>query len=700
MTYEQLLEKALAMDLESKEKNVLLPNARIIAFLLDNCEITVPEDTTFFLETNLILDHDRTIYDENMKTAQSRILRKIWNKRWERLPKYRTVKNDEAIKSRAYFGRQDPAHTAPDWQSIFELGLGGLKQRVLSRTGRPLNPDYVEAEVMVLEAAERFAHRAADAARAAGRTEMADGLDNLATNPPSNLFEAFQLLLFYYYLQQQVDAFDVRTLGRVDMLTMPFAAGQTPERIEWLCDRFIAEIQRINAVANMPFALGGPDENGKSSINPMSYALLKSYTKLAPPDVKLHILCGADIPEDYLVQCLESVKAGANSLVFINDKAMIDGLCRLGIDYEDARQYTIVGCYEATARGEVPCSASSRINMVKALEYTLHGGRDVLSGCQVGLAIEPNFETYEQLYEVCCKNLSQLADEAMQLTSISESYGPRVLAAPFYSALDRQCVINGGDAHSNTAAKYNNSSLICIGPATLADSLYAIRHLVYETKMLTLPQLIEILDNNWQGQEALRAYVRNKLPKFGTNDPRVDDIAVAVARHMADTVNGTPNGRGGVFRLGYHSIDWRIYWGMHTAATPDGRKNGETLSQNASATFGMDKEGPTAHILSHVKLPGDEMTNGCVLDLDLHSSAVSGENGTKVLLATLKTFLAQGGQTIHYNVLNVDTLKDAKAHPENYPNLQVRVCGWNADFTKMIPKEQDDFIRRAELQQG
>ena len=94
------------------------------------------------------------------------------------------------------------------------------------------------------------------------------------------------------------------------------------------------------------------------------------------------------------------------------------------------------------------------------------------------------------------------------------------------------------------------------------------------------------------------------------------------------------------------------------------------------------------------------MTNGCVLDLDLHSSAVSGENGTKVLLATLKTFLAQGGQTIHYNVLNVDTLKDAKAHPENYPNLQVRVCGWNADFTKMIPKEQDDFIRRAELQQG
>ena len=101
MTYEQLLEKALAMDLESKEKNVLLPNARIIAFLLDNCEITVPEDTTFFLETNLILDHDRTIYDENMKTAQSRILRKIWFKRWERLPKYRTVKNDEAIKSRA-----------------------------------------------------------------------------------------------------------------------------------------------------------------------------------------------------------------------------------------------------------------------------------------------------------------------------------------------------------------------------------------------------------------------------------------------------------------------------------------------------------------------------------------------------------------------------------------------------------------------
>lgn len=680
------------MDQERKEKNVLLPNARIMAFLLDNCEIYIPEDTTFFVDTNLV-------DGVSFSAARSRIMRNIWIERVCDFP-YKSPHHIEAIKSCAYKGAPDPAHVCPDWQSIFELGLGGMKQRVLSRTGRPLNPDFVEAELLVLEAAERFAHRAAAAARAKGRTEMADGLDNLAVNPPQTLFEAFQLSLFYYFLQQHVEAFDVRTLGRLDTLTAPFSAGETPERIRFLCERFVADMQRYEAVANLPFALGGTDADGRTSVNTMSYAILAAYKKLAPPDVKIHILYSHDMPEDFLLECMDGVKNGINSMVFMNDEVLIRGLCKLGAEPEDAREYGVIGCYEAAARGEVPSSGSTQINAVKALEYTLHGGKDVISGFQVGLPIEPDFPTFEDLYEACCKNVVNLAEEAMQLTALAESHTPRCFAVPFFSAADRECVIRGGDAQSNMAARYSNSSLIVFGPATLADSLYAIRHLVYETKMLTLPQLIDILDSNWEGQEALRQYIRNKLPKFGNNDPLVDDIVVDLARRLSDTVNGTPNGRGGIFRLGFHSIDFRLYWGMYTAATPDGRLNGETLSQNASASFGMDREGPTGHILSLVKLPGEDMMNGCVLDLDMHSSMVSGKNGTQFLLGTLKTFMEKGGQTIHYNVLDTEILKDAQLNPEKYTNLQVRVCGWNADFTKMAKEMQDSFIQRAEMQQG
>ena len=110
----------------------------------------------------------------------------------------------------------------------------------------------------------------------------------------------------------------------------------------------------------------------------------------------------------------------------------------------------------------------------------------------------------------------------------------------------------------------------------------------------------------------------------------------------------------------------------------------------------MDREGLTSHILSVVKLPGEDAVDGCVMDMELHSSAVAGENGDRVLLATLKTFLEQGGQTAHYNVLNAEVLKDAQVHPEKYTSLQVRVCGWNVFWNTLTKDEQDFFIRQAE----
>lgn len=685
MTYEALLKQALEMDSRFEEKNMMLPNARIIAFLMDNCEIIIPEKSYFFVETNL-------------KGFGNRILRKVLDARTDALPKYRTEANKQAIDSRAYYGSQDFGHTAPDWEVIFSLGLEGLKQRVLARTGSPQNPHFVEATILVLEAAQRFVLRCAAAAEQAGRTQMAEGLKHLSAGTPRNLYEAFQLTLLYYSLQQYFEAVDVRTMGRLDQLTMPFAAKEGKEQVQLLADRYIREIDAIEATANMPFALGGGDENGKSMVNPMSYVLLEAYKKTKLPNVKLHILCTPDIPEDFLLSCMESIKDGGNSLVFINDPVMVRGLEKLGIEREDARRYSIVGCYEASAREEIPCSCSTRVNLVKALEYTLHAGKDMLTGYQVGLAVEPEFETFEALYEAFWNNTKYLADSAMLLTNTAEARNPMRYAAPLYSATLTECVLRGGDAYSNNAARYSNSSLMAIGLGTVADSLCAIRTLVYEKKMLTLHQLIRVLDGNWEGQEPLRSFVRNKLPKYGNGDPQVDALAVDIANRLSGAVNGMPNGRGGLYRLGIFSIDWRAVWGKHTGASADGRRTGDSLSQNASATFGMDREGPVGHILSVTALPGEDAVNGLVLDMEMHSSAVSGSNGTRVLLATLKTFLQKGGQTIHYNILDTETLKDAQLYPENHRNLQVRVCGWNAEFTKMTRAEQDEYILRSQMQ--
>jgi len=175
----------------------------------------------------------------------------------------------------------------------------------------------------------------------------------------------------------------------------------------------------------------------------------------------------------------------------------------------------------------------------------------------------------------------------------------------------------------------------------------------------------------------------------------VDHIAHDIAKVLAQAVNGAPNTKGGIYRLGLFSIDWRWSFGQHTAASADGRRAHAPLSQNTGATFGADREGATAHLLSVSSLDATDTANGAIVDIDLHSSAVKGENGLHTLLSTLQTYFALGGFAVHYNVLDTQTLIDAKEHPEKYPNLQVRLCGWNVLFSSLSNKEKEEFIARS-----
>ena len=143
------------------------------------------------------------------------------------------------------------------------------------------------------------------------------------------------------------------------------------------------------------------------------------------------------------------------------------------------------------------------------------------------------------------------------------------------------------------------------------------------------------------------------------------------------------------------SIDWRWDFGLKTAASANGRHSGETLSQNTSASFGADKEGATAHLISAARIDMSKTPNGAIVDIDLHSSAVQGENGITALVSSLKTYFELGGFAVHYNVLDTDILIDAKKNPEKYPSLQVRLCGWNVLFSTLSEKEKDEFIARS-----
>lgn len=686
MKYEELYEKALQMDRENTADNVLLSDSRIIAFILDNCDIAVSEKSEFFVRP-LTGDYE------------GRILRRFWLRRWKEVwGNVADPVREAGKKNFAFNGAPDFGHTAPGWKNIFKYGLGGLRSRIAERQGPALNPDFVEAELTVLDAASRFVLRAAEAAQNAGKARMAEGLRNLSTGTPRNLYEGFQLTLLYYCLQQEFETSNIRTMGRLDQLLLPLYKKETDmEYIHELTHQYMVEIDALKATANLPFALGGTDAEGASQVNAMSYEILNAYAATKLPDTKLHILWTPDMPRDFLELCMKCIRDGGNSLVFINNQKMVDGLIKLGLERKHAVDFSIVGCYESSGGEEVPCSASGKVGMAKALEVTLHNGKDAMTGDQVGLEQPVEYDTFEDLYEAYLNNVRYFCEQSIRITNFYEKDYRRVHAAPFFSATLDHCVEVGGDAYCDYAAKYNNSSINLLGLATAVDSLCAIRKLVYEDKKLTLTELIQILDNNWEGNEVLQGIVWNKFPKFGTNDPQVDALATDLVNHTASYINNVPNVKGGVFRMGILSIHWRVEWGAHTAASADGRFNGQTLSQNASATLGMDKEGPTAHMLSLAKLPGEDAVNGLVLDIDMHASMVKGDNGVNMLVATLLTFMEAGGQTVHYNILDTKVLRDAQLHPELYPTLQVRRCGWNVLFKHLSKRDQDEFIQRAEM---
>lgn len=664
--------------------DVLEVDCKNIIYFLNNCEITIPENNRFFVTINC-----------------GGIQGLVYKKRIELL--FENGMDESCIslgkETAAYTGCYDFAHTTAEWESVVKLGIAGLRKRIdeYAKNNKDAKKERFYNEIAkVYDAALLFMKRVASVAASQNKHEMAEGLLNLTEKAPGNLYEAMQTIIVYYVLQHMFETTALRTLGRLDSLLYPFFKKEKESDARELIFDFFKEIDSIRAIANIPFAIGGTDVLGNSLINELSYILLDTYEKAQTTDTKLHILCSDNIPTDIIEKAFKAVRNGNNSIVFMSDKKIIESLVKMGTDYEDAVDYHVVGCYECGGNGEITCSCNAIVNIPKALELALNNGRDMLTNQLVGLENDGNFESFEDLYNEFERQLEHLSKCAMKATDIYEANYKKMHSAPFLSGTYTSALENGGDIYCDYSAKYNNSSVNAIGLATAVDSLVAIRKAVFEDKILSIKELKETLKSNWEGREPLRLLIKNKFPKFGQGDKKTDIVAKNIADKLSETISGKPNMKGGQYRLGLFSINWRWNFGEKTAASADGRLSGETISQNASATFGTDKEGATAHLISVAQIDASKTPNSTIVDIDLHISAVKGENGIKTLVSTLKTYFDLGGFAVHYNVLDTQVLKDAKKNPEKYPNLQVRLCGWNVLFSTLSEEEKDEFIKRSE----
>ena len=679
---EHLLQLAREIE-ENTNASLMRRDSLLIAAVLDTADAFIPADAVFAGDFSH-LDMMKQIIKERVEREEVLLGANVSLK-----PHF------EAHEIRSYTGRYDFGHTAPDWENVYRLGLPGLLKRLedaLENATSDAEREYCEAGICAWRAAVEYVRRMGEKANVLGKTEMGKGLLVLAERPPKGLFEAMQLAFVFYGLQQHAEHTIVRTLGRLDRLLEPFLRADlecgrlTLADAERLVDAFLIEWDKQKITANLPFTLCGKDENGDPYVSECSYLLLRRHTALKLPNVKVHILYSPDLPKDFLQIALNGIRNGGNSIVFLNDKGVIGSLSALGMDHEDARFYDVVGCYEPCAHGEVPCSCNGRVNLAKAVELAMED------------CLESDLDTFsfETLLTAFYKHLEALCKGSMAMVDAWEERNARLHSAPFFSSTLDSCIEKRSDVYAGNGAKYHNSSINLLGLATAVDSLLAIRKAVIEDRILTLAELAAILRSNWQGNETLRQRILKKYPKYGLGNADADLQAQEIIKRASEYVNRKPNRKGGIYRLGAFSIDWRIGFGKRMGASADGRRAGEPLSKNLCASVGANRDGVTAEILSAASLNGDDIPNGSVLDLVLHASSVDGARGLEALETTLATYMKLGGMAIQYSVLDAEELRRAQLHPEAYSNLQVRLCGWNARFVSLSKVEQDEFILQAE----
>lgn len=627
--------------------------------------------------------------------------------RHEEYKRYKVIdpKTRRIMEAGAFWSDCDFGHTMPDWKTLLSLGFPGIlaqarqlsEQEGLTESQRDFYLSVRYAYEGILFYVNRLQEKAA-AYNTKNARFASENLKKLSKGAPQTLAEAMQLFFIYYTAQHWVEGENLRSLGALDDLLYPFYLhdlqnGTSEEEIRELIRYFLFKWNSWEAIANIPFNLA-------THTNELTYLILEEYTRLNIPDPKIHIKCSEHTPQRIYRMVMDSIRRGNNSFVFVNDPVIQTALGRIGIEPEDAKDYTLIGCYEPCVVGkEIPCTVSGRIHLPLAVEVVLNGGKTFSEAEVIGLPGEEDYPTFDRFYAQVKLQLRQWAEMAIAEVNAIEIHYPNIIQSPILSATFENCMARGLDAYAG-GAKYANTSLCIFGLATIADSLIAIKKAVFEEKRISLTDFTALLKNNWQGGDRLRKHIQDNYPKYGNNDPEADDLAADLVSFMAHCINNKPNERGGVYRMGLFSIDWILHYGSLLGASADGRLAGEPISKNLCAAIGMDKKGITGLIHSAAKLDFTQIPNGAVLDLHLHPSAVREEEGLAVMIALLKTYLSKGGFAAHFNVIDPQTLKKAQKEPEKYRNLQVRLCGWNVYFTDLNTQMQDNLIRTMEGNHG
>lgn len=637
------------------------------------------------------------------------------------------------------------AHLAVDYRTVLEVGLEGYRKRTLQEKA---NLDLTEPEsidkyqfynaiLIVLDAVQTYAERFSALAKQLAETATPERKAELleisricakVPNQPAETFqEAVQSVWFIQLILQIESNGHSLSYGRFDQYMYPYLKSDLEKgniteakAVELLTNLWIKTLT-INKVrsqahtfssAGSPLyqnvTIGGQTRDKKDAVNKLSYLVLRSVaqTKLPQPNLTVRYHSGLD--NNFMNECIEVMKLGFGMPAFNNDEIIIPSFEKIGVTEEDAYDYSAIGCVETAVPGKwgYRCTGMSYMNFPKILMIAMNDGIDPVSGKRFvkGYGHFKEMKSFEELQDAWDKTVRELTRMSVIVENAIDIGLEREVPDVLCSALTEDC-IGRGKTLKEGGAVYDFISGLQVGIANLADSLAAIKKLVYEEQKVTQEELWEALMTDYASERSqeIQQMILNDVPKYGNDDDYTDQLVTKAYDSYIEEVKKYPSTRfgrgpiGGTRYSGTSSISANVGQGKGTMATPDGRNAWVPLAEGCSPSHNMDKNGPTSVLKSVSKLRTEEIIGGVLLNQKVNPQTLAKEEDKQKLIMLLRAFFNKlHGYHIQYNVVSRETLIDAQEHPEKHRDLIVRVAGYSAFFNVLSKATQDDIIERTE----
>jgi len=673
-------------------------------------------------------------------------------------------------------------HVTVKYGEVLEIGFSGIRAKAEAELAKLSLADgdyqkrsrFLEAVMISCDAAVAYARRYAklaleeaekctDPVRKMELLVIAQNCANVPEKGANGFYEACQSFWFVQQLLQIESSGHSISPGRFDQYMYPYykkdldSGKITRAQAQELMDCIWVKLNDLNkcrdAASAEGFAgyslfqnliAGGQNAEGIDVTNDLSFMSIQASMHVFLPQPSLSVRVWNGTPHEFLIKAAELTRTGIGLPAYYNDEVIIPSLVSRGLTLEDARDYNIIGCVEPQKAGKTEgWHDAAFFNMCRPLELVFSNGKD--KGAQVGpktgdVEKMETFEEFFHAYEIQMDYAIKLlvnADNAIDMAHAERC------PLPFLSSMVDDCMARGKSVQEGGAV-YNFTGPQGFGVANMADSLYAVKQLVFDEKKVTMKELKQALMLNYGkglAQEDLAAMASDtvsamrssgesvgeaeiaavlktihalsesgevkangerilklieEVPKFGNDIPEVDAFARKVAYTYTKPLLNYRNPRGGMFQAGLYPVSANVPLGAQTGATPDGRLAHTPVADGVSPSAGKDVNGPTAAANSVARLDHYIASNGTLFNQKFHPSALSGRRGLENFAGLIRSYFDQKGSHMQFNVVSRETLLDAQKHPEQYKHLVVRVAGYSALFTTLSKSLQDDIIRRTE----